>query len=190
MRRLPVLVLALFACAACSEPPQKEIDRAQGAVETARAAGADRYAPAEFAAATTSLQQANDAVTGRDYRLALLRALDAFERAQQAARQAADGKARARSDAEVALARSVGGIQRLEHAIKTAEAQRPPPAVLAKARQTVASVEAALQKAGAMMKEERFLDATTLLQGVPEQINEQIAVVSEAKPGRAPRRRS
>ena len=118
MRRLTALVFALFACVSCSEPPHKEIDRAQGAVETARAAGADRYAPAEFAAATTSLQQANDAVAARDYRLALLRALDAFERALQAARQGADGKARARSDAEVALTRSSGGVQRLERAVK------------------------------------------------------------------------
>ena len=30
--------------AACSEPPQKEIDRAQGAIDAARAAGAEQYA--------------------------------------------------------------------------------------------------------------------------------------------------
>ena len=39
----------------------------------------------------------------RDYRLALSRALDASQRAQESARQAADGQARARSEAELAL---------------------------------------------------------------------------------------
>ncbi len=190
MRRLTALVFALFACVSCSEPPRKEIDRAQGAVETARAAGADRYAPAEFAAATTSLQQANDAVAARDHRLALLRALDAFERALQAARQGADGKARARSDAEVALARSNGGLQRLERAIKEAESRRPPAATLAGARKTVAAAEAALQKAGALMKGEQYLEATAALQGLPERINEEITTVSEPRPARPPRRRS
>ena len=45
-RRL--LACALLLCAACSEPPQKEIDRAQGAIDAARAAGADQYAPDDF----------------------------------------------------------------------------------------------------------------------------------------------
>jgi hypothetical protein len=53
MPRLLVLLCTIALCAACSEPPQKEIDRAQGAIDAARAAGAERYATAEFAAATT-----------------------------------------------------------------------------------------------------------------------------------------
>jgi hypothetical protein len=91
MRRVAALLCVLFLSAGCSEPPQKEIDRAQGAVDTARAAGAEQYAAAEFAEATTALQQAHDAVTQRDYRLALSRALDASQRAQESARPAADG---------------------------------------------------------------------------------------------------
>lgn len=190
MRRLAALVFALFACVSCSEPPQKELDRAQGAVETARAAGAERYAPAEFTAATTSLQEANAAVTARDYRLALLRAVDAFERAQQAARQATDGKARARSEAEVAIARVVGGVQRLEHALKTVEPRRPPAAAVAAGRKAMAAVEATLQEARALMKEERFDEATAALEGVPERINEEIDAVNEPRPAKAPRRKS
>ena len=103
MRRVAALLCVSSSSHGCSEPPQKEIDRAQGAIDTARAAGAEQYASAEFAEATGALQQAHDAVTQRDYRLALSRALDASQRAQESARQAADGQARARSDAEVAL---------------------------------------------------------------------------------------
>ena len=51
-------------------------------------------------AATSALQKAHDAVDQRDFRQALGYALDARERAKESARQAADGKAQARSAAE------------------------------------------------------------------------------------------
>jgi hypothetical protein len=89
------LAAALLVCA-CAEPPNKEIGQAQGAVDSARAIGADRYAPEEYAAATTALKQAGDAVNDRDYRLALNHAIESREHAQNAAREAADRRARAR----------------------------------------------------------------------------------------------
>src|SRR5215470_14405074 len=94
-RRVPrsVAVLAALAAltaAACGDPPDKEIQQAQGAIDAARAAGADVYAHDEFAAAEQALKNANDAVAQRDYRLALNHALDARDRAKTAATQAAD----------------------------------------------------------------------------------------------------
>ncbi|HJR60105.1 MAG TPA: hypothetical protein VJ813_11920, partial [Vicinamibacterales bacterium] len=62
MRAVPAVLLPLLLLAACSAPPQKEIDLAQGALDAAGAAGAKQYAPQEYAAATSSLQQARDAV--------------------------------------------------------------------------------------------------------------------------------
>src|SRR2546430_13034827 len=53
-----------------------------------------------FSAATEALKNAHAAVEARDYRLALNYALDARDRAQAAARDAADRKATARSDAD------------------------------------------------------------------------------------------
>jgi len=57
------------------------MDQAQGALDAARAAGAERYATAEYQAAATALKNAQDAVAQRDYRLALNHALDSRERA-------------------------------------------------------------------------------------------------------------
>ena len=190
MRRLLLLVCALALCAACSEPPQKEIDRAQGAIDAARAAGAELYATAEYGAATSSLQQAHDAVAQRDYRLALSRALDASERAQQAARQAGDGKARARSDAESIVATTATAVQQLRSAIKAVQTSRPPAAVLAAARRAAAASESALQEARALLKEERYLEVGGALTGVQERINEQIHALNEAAKPRAGKRRS
>ena len=190
MRRLILLLCAVAICAGCSAPPQKELDRAQGAIDAARAAGAERYASAEFSAATSSLQQAHEAVAQRDNRLALLRALDASERAQQAARQAADGKAKARSDAETEVASTTAAARQLRSAITAAEAARIPAATLAVARKTVTSAEASLQKARALLKSEQYLEAHQTLQGVGDQILQQIRVIGEAQKARAGRRRT
>lgn len=189
MRRLSLLLCAFAICAGCSEPPQKELDRAQGAIDAARAAGAERYATTEFSAATTALQQAHEAVAQRDYRLALLRALDASERAQQAARQAADGKAKARSEAETELATLTTSARQLRSAIGAAEAARVPAAVLAAARKIAATAEASLQKARELVQAEQYVEARRALEGVSDRISEQILAISDAQKARGTRRR-
>src|SRR5689334_25094584 len=100
---LSLAVVAAIAGAACGDPPDKEIQQAQGAIDAARAAGADQYARDEFTAALDALKRSHDAVEQRDYRQALNAALDARERAQTAAKQAVDAKATARADADKAL---------------------------------------------------------------------------------------
>jgi hypothetical protein len=180
MRRLAALLCAFALSAACSEPPQKEIDRAQGAIDAARAAGAERYASTEFGAATAALDQARSAVAQRDYRLALSRALDASERAQQAARQAADGKVRALAEAEKTIQTGTTSLQQLRTAIKVAEEKRAPAQALAAARQTASSADAALQKARARLKAEQYLEARDALQGIETRIGAQIRALNEA----------
>src|ERR1044071_7652591 len=98
--RLAAALLIVVAAACGGEPPDKEIKQAQAAIDAARGAGAAQYAKAEFAAAQDALKRATDAVADRDYRLALNHALDARERAETAARQAADAKVMARADAD------------------------------------------------------------------------------------------
>ena len=68
--------LVVFLASACTSPPNKEMDQAQGAIDAARAAGAERYAAKELAAANAALKSANDAVQEGDYRLALNHALE------------------------------------------------------------------------------------------------------------------
>ena len=184
MRRLAILLCALSLCAACSEPPQKEIDYAQGAIDAARAAGAEQYASGEFAAATAALQQAHDAVAQRDYRTALSRALTASERAQEAARQAADGKAGARAEAEVSLTGAANSLQQLRAVLETAEARKLPAQQLAPARTAAERIDASLQEARTHIEDERYLEATAALKGVDTAVNEQIRAINDLS-GRA-----
>ena len=107
MPRLAVsclLACVVAAAAGCADPPSKELHQAQGAIDAARAAGADSYATEEFTAAVDALARAEAAVGQRDYRLALSQALDSRERAQNAAKLAASQKAAVRSEAERLLA--------------------------------------------------------------------------------------
>ena len=126
MRRLvlSLAVLAAVAGAACGDPPDKEMQQAQGAIDAARAAGADQYARDEFAAAEDALKRAHDAVDQRDYRQALNTALDARERAQTAAKEAVDKKATARADATKALADADAALHDARAKLKAAETAR------------------------------------------------------------------
>ncbi len=192
MRALCALLLpAILLAAACSEPPQKELDRAQGAIDAARAAGAEQYAPEAFAAATTALSEAHEAVAQRDYRLALTRALDAGDRAQDAAKGAADGKARARSEAEAATNAAAATLARLQARIN-ADRGRTPKRDLAAGRRTQHDAELTLQKTRAAIGAGDFLVAKETVKGLNARIGAQIQALdtaASARPSKPPRRR-
>jgi hypothetical protein len=183
-----VLSLVVFVSACTGSPPQKELDRAQGAIDAARAAGAELYARESYAAATSALQQANDAVAQRDYRLALTRALDAHERAQDAARGAADGKARARSEAEAAITAAAAAVQRLNTRVTT-EAARVPKTELAAARKAHSDAVATLQEARAALNTGGYLEARDSARTLTTEINERLQALDTAATSKPPRRR-
>ena len=188
MRRLPAFGLLLLLAAGCSEPPQKEINQAQGAIDTARAAGADKYAVDEYTAATTALQKSHEAVDQRDYRQALSYALDARERAQDAARQAADGKVRARSAAEAAFTEISARSQQLDARIKSAEAARVPARELQKSRTTLAETRTALQEARTGINGGNFVEVSSKLASIRTRLDAALTEV-EGIPQRPARRR-
>jgi hypothetical protein len=157
---LSLIVVAALAAAACGDPPDKEIHDAQTAIDAAKAAGADLYAHDEFAAAEDALKRANDAVAQRDYRLALNDALDARERAQSAAKEAADRKVAARADADRAIRAAATAVDEAHARLKAAEAAHAPRRAIAQARRTIASVEAGLQKARTAFEAGDYLTAS------------------------------
>lgn len=76
------LVFAILSTS-CAEPPQKDMNQAQGATDAARSAGADWFAAGEVTAATDALKRSQEAAAGH-YRQALDHALDSRERAHSA----------------------------------------------------------------------------------------------------------
>src|SRR5207247_8183232 len=121
-----ILAASLTAARCGDDPPDKEIQQAQTAIDAAKAAGASDFAPAEFAGAEDALKRAHDAVAERDYRLALTSAIDSRERAQSAAAQAAEQKVAARSDAERLMASTLLALSQARGRLKAAESARAP----------------------------------------------------------------
>lgn len=187
--RLPVAcLLAVTLVAGCADPPNKEMDQAQGAIDAARAAGADKYAATEFTAATDALKRAQDAVSQRDYRQALQEALDSREHAQNAAREAADSKAQVRAEVERDMAQIAALLAEANNRLSAASRSRVPRRTIDGSRKTLAAVDDNVQKAGAAMKADDYLAAKADLQGVREQITTAIAAL--APPGAQSSRRS
>ena len=141
------------------------MDQAQGAIDAARAAGAEKYAPAEYAAARTALNQANDAVAQRDYRLALNHALESREQAQNAARTAADTRARLRGDTERTLAEVTSFIVQARNRLPTL-----PPARARRVRQVLTTAGEDVQKAGKAIQAEDYEGAQRILAGAKDAI--------------------
>jgi len=71
---LSVLVVSL---ASCAKAPQAEIDQANASIEAAKTAGADRYVPESFNAASEALKTAVTAVEEQNAKFALFRNYDA-----------------------------------------------------------------------------------------------------------------
>jgi Domain of unknown function (DUF4398) len=186
--RLSTIMCAVVLFAACSEPPRKEIDQAQQAIDNARKAGAEQYAPDTFAVATAALQQAREAVDQRDYRLALSRAVDASDRAQEAARAAADNKATARSQTEAAVNAINAAAMHLQARLKVADEVRVPARELSPARAVLKDAEATLQKARALLAAENYTAAATAVSGFDAQIRSETKVVEAAITLRTARR--
>ncbi len=124
--RAAVLLAIVLAAAGCGDPPTKEMNQAQGAIDAARAAGAEQYASDEYKAAVDALRRAQDAVGQRDYRQALNDALDSRERAQNAAREASSQKALARSQAERLLAEVTTAVAAATGRLDAAHAAKVP----------------------------------------------------------------
>lgn len=168
-RRVSLGLIAALLCAsllssACAEPPNREMDQAQGAIDAARAARADRYAATEYEAAVKALKGAQDAVAQRDYRLALNFALDSRERAQNAAKEAADQQVTRRSGAERRLGELTAMIDQAKQRLAAAETARVPRRSLTSVRTAVASAEASLQKAGTEIQEGDYQASQALLE--------------------------
>ena len=191
MRALPAVILSIAFLSACSTPPQKELDLAQGALDAARAAGAETYAPNEIAAASNTLQQARDAIAQRDFRLALTRALDAHDRALEAAKAAAEGQVRAHAETDAAVTAARTAVQTLARRLDLPDTAKLPKQEVDAARATLKAAQDDVQKAGAASAAANYGAAKQAVAGLSARIAAQIQALDAAatkKPARPVRR--
>ena len=183
-------MLALLLLTACGTPPHKEMDQARSAIDAARAAGAEQYAAEEFAAATAALTLATDAVDQRDNRLALNHALESRERAQNAARIAAEAQQRLHANVQRSMAEVIALLAQAKGRLSTAEKSRIPRRTIDDARRSIAAANDDVQKAGAADQALDFSAAQAALSGAKKRVSQVITRLDAAMRPQNVRRRN
>jgi hypothetical protein len=184
-----VLVTATFTIACGDDPPEKEMQQAQGAIDAAKAAGAEQYARDEFVAAQDALKQARASVDERDYRQALNHALESREQARNAAKDAADHKASARVDADRALREAAAALDAATARLRVAEAAHAPAKAIGDARDAVTNGEMSLQKARAAFQQGEYLAVLDTVVASTLRLRETTAALEPTPPAAAAKRR-
>ncbi len=146
------------------------MQQAQDALDAARAAGAGQYAAEEYTAAALALDKSREAVTQRDYRLALSQALDSRERAQAAAHLAADQKAAVRAEVEHSLSGLSAEIDAATAKLKAAQLLRLPAKTLAPVQREIPAAVSAMQKARTAFDQQDYLLTRSSLEGVADRV--------------------
>jgi Domain of unknown function (DUF4398) len=187
--RARIAIVAAALLAACADPPNREMDHAQGAIDAARAAGAEQYAAQELAAAVTALAQARETVAQGDYRSALTYALDSRERAQNAAKQASDDRVSIGSQTERVLTETGALLDRGDQRLAVAEAQKVPRRTITKVQSVLTNSRKTLQEASAAAERGDYQAAQRELNGVSQRIRAAIDEIDRAIAARQPRPR-
>ena len=185
-----ILAVLLLAAAGCSEPPQKEIDQAQAALDLARAAGAETYAAEEYGAAAAGVQKARTSVDQRDYRQALSYAIDARQRAQNALHQAEIGRAKAQRAIDAAVTDVSNRLNELQTRLQAAEKARVPVKELRDPRAALADGRKALQEARTEIGAGNHAKAGEMLAAVRKKLDAAIRDVENIPQPRSPKARS
>jgi hypothetical protein len=173
-------VLALFLIVfvtACSDPPVKERNEADGALAAARAADAAIYAPEELKASEAALRKYDDAVAQRDYRQALNAALDARDRAYEAAKQASSAKAAAQNQSEKLVA-DIGTLTAAGNSrLAGTSGPRPAGAAADRLRAAVHAAGPALQEARTLLDKKDYRGAIDKLTPAVDALRKEMPAV-------------
>lgn len=187
LRAVPLLALVFLV--GCAEPPSKEMNQAQGAIDAARAAGAERFATDELKGAVDALALSNTAVGDRDYRLALNYALDSLERAQNAARQAVDARAKGRGDAERVIGEVAALVTRARTRLADPEVARLPARVKGGPAAVIDRAERSVQEARTALAQEAYDTVSATLKGHAAAVEEALKQIDAAAGSAAARPR-
>lgn len=161
---------------------------ARQAIRAARDAHADVYAAAELAAAEDALKKSTEAVTGRDFKLALNHALAGHDRAQAAIRLAGESEKALRTTLDATLQATTARLTAARTEVGAAMKVRSTRRAAARAGSALTTIEGGLQKAGALVASGDLKAAEAALQGIDERIAAAIAPLRPVKrPSAAPR---
>jgi len=184
-----VLGMLAMALAGCSEPPRKEIDEARAAIDAAQAAGAATYASEEYGGAVSTLEKARASVDQRDYRQALNYALDARQRALEAARLVPDARAQSMAAADAEVQKTADSIVHLESVLRNARVAGASAQQLRASQETLQASRRVLQEARTSVAARKYAEANVLLRGVREKLDTAAQAAASIPPRTTGKRR-
>ena len=188
--RLMVVVVALGALglSACSKPPEQAIQASGAALEEAKAAGAETYAPDALQQAQDLLAQAEAAKKTQDEKFVLFRsykdsealygqAQAALDSAKQAA---AAAKEQAKADATQAIADANAAVAAAGEALSAAPRTKDSRADLELWANDLNTYGATIAEAEAAMAAEDYLGAKSTAEGVTAKATEISTAIAAA----------
>jgi len=167
MRSVLSVGLALclaFVFISCAKPPTQELDAAQAALDSAKKAEADVYAPDAYRSAKSTLDEARSKVDQKDYEGAKASAVQAKELADRASSQAETGKRQTRDEAQALVNRLSSGIGDARTALDGAPRGKGADGDLDQLRSDLAQAESSLGAAKSSLNGGKYKDALTQAQ--------------------------
>jgi hypothetical protein len=189
---LTVGFVALVLTAGCGQPPQQDVDAAKAALDAARTASAQEYAPAQMKAAEDAyadLQAEMNAQAGkfalfRSYKVAQEKAAAANQAIEQAQAAAQQGKEMAKQQAATAIQDGRTALQEAAALLEKAPRGKGSAADLAALKADLDGAGTSLTEADSMMTGETYREAQakaaaakTAIAGVKSQIDEAMVKV-------------
>jgi hypothetical protein len=191
MRQISVALAggALLALAACAQPPQQAIDGANQALEKARTAGAEEYAPEAWQLAQDSLKSATTEVQAQNDKFALFRSYDqasqlldkAVKAADAAASEAGSARDEAKKRAEVAIQEAQAAVQAAQEALTKAPKGKGTEADLMAMKGELETMTASLAKAQESFAAGKYLAVESSAHSVTEQANAIATDIAQAQ---------
>lgn len=197
-KRVSLALAALFILAliaGCSKAPEAEMQAANQAIEAARTAEAEAYAPAAWRTAQDTLQAANAAKTEQDGKFALFRSYgkskEMFVAAQQLANAASAAaeteKEKVKQEVIGLLSQAKAGIDAATAALAKAPKGKDTKAELELIKADLDGLTPAYADAEADFNGGKYLSARTKIQGViqkAQSITDEIAAAAAKKAGK------
>lgn len=164
----------------CAQPPQEEIDAAQAALNEAKQAQADIYAPDTYQAASAALDDANAKVVEKDYETALASALRSAELAGQAGSEAEVNKQETRDEAQAVVSRASAGLTDARMALNETPRGKGADDDIDQLRSDLGQVEAGLSDARENLNAGAFKDALDQAQTAESKLSQVVDAMQMA----------
>lgn len=167
------LILALtLTVISCAKPPTQEMDAAQAAIDAAKAAEADVYAPDTYRQATSALSDARSKVEQQDYEGAKTSAESAKQLADRSTSEANTNKQQTRDEAQAIINRVASGLTDARSSLGVAPRGKGADGDLDQLNSDLGQAEASLGDARNSLSTSKFKDALTQARSADDKLSQ------------------